>query len=186
MLNMLLTGGSKGADLLWHQLAKNLGHDVMAFSFVNHSFACNREDLVVLNELELSEGDSLIAEANTYLKRNYPSSSSYVNNLIRRNYWQVKGSKRIYATQELDEDTGLVMGGTGFTVTMGILLGIPEIWLFEPKQNQWLRYHGNTIPSGDWRSITGNPPKPHGIYTGIGAHDLQMNSYIAIKDLMDG
>jgi len=185
MENICLSGASKGADVLWAQLAKKLGHTVKAFSFMNHSFAGDRSDLVVLNELQLSEGENLILEANSYLKRNYPSASSYVNNLIRRNYWQLKGSERIYATQELDEDSGLVTGGTGFTVTMGILIGIPEIYLFEPQRNQWLRFTGNKVPGNHWETLTEKPVKPHGIYTGIGAHDLQMNSYIAIKDLMN-
>lgn len=45
---------------------------------------------------------------------------------------QIQNSDRIYAVRDIGPE-GLVLGGTGCTVTMGLLRTIEEVYVFTPN-----------------------------------------------------
>lgn len=120
-----------------------------------------------------------------YLKRTFPCGSVYVNNLLRRNYYQIEDTNCIYAISSLTQnECRVVTGGTGWAVTMGILKKVPEIYLFDVNKNHWLYYAHSYCDPYLWHDIKKkNIPLPSGKYTGIGKHDLPENGANAIREL---
>lgn len=180
-MNECFSGAADGADLLFNQLATNAGHKVTNFTFSNQKYHGDPKDRVILTMMQLRGADKMIKRANEILQRKFPTRSEYVNDLIRRNYYQVLNAERIYGTQTITD--GLVDGGTGFTVTMGILMGIPEVYIFETSVNTWMKWEGDLTGDRKWYMINGDVPKPYGKYAGIGAREITPEAVIAIKEL---
>ncbi len=80
------------------------------YSFSNH-YGNNHKNSLILNYRELIEADNYIKKANIFLKRIFPTRCEYVNNLIRRNYYQIKNSNRIYAVSHILKNTKLSVSG---------------------------------------------------------------------------
>jgi len=179
-MNICHTGGCKGADQIFGEVAFARGDTVYNYSFLNHHIPANvKGHIVRLNAVGLAEADHHLRLANKQLKRGYfPYPVEYTNNLLRRNYYQVKKTQRIYAVSYLDEFQN-VGGGTGWAVTMGINLGVKEVYVFDWKQDKWFEY----VFLNTWQETT--PPTPHGDYTGIGSHDLPQNGAAAIRALYE-
>jgi|SRR5271157_1017516 len=180
--NICYSGGCAGADELFGNCAKEVGHDVIHYVF--RGMKTNCKELSYLNDLQLLQADICLKKANKYLKRTFPCKSVYVNNLLRRNYYQIMNVERIYAISSLNSN-GYVEGGTGWTVTMGILENVPEVYLFDIKKNHWFTHEVSfSNPICLWYPILiKDIPFPSGNYAGIGKHDLPENGINAIREL---
>lgn len=178
------SGGCKGADQVFGELAEKAGHKVLHFSFQGHRFdpKCNHETIVTLNEFQLAESKDLLKAAGKVLGRT-TGQWEYVRNLLRRNYWQIRTTERVYAITPLEEG-GLPKGGTGWAVTMAVLKKVPDIYVYDVNQLKWFKFD-ELHPFGgrDMNWIEANPPKPYGRYTGIGSHDLTTEGRKAIEGL---
>ena len=104
------SGGADGADAAFGEFASKAGHYVFHYAFAGMATKCKETDLVKikrLNTIELLEGDKALRQAQKTLvndqgkKRWYPCSSVYVNNLLRRNYYQIKQTYVVYAVSRL-------------------------------------------------------------------------------------
>src|ERR1017187_1605110 len=118
MIDTLLSGGCFGGDKVFDDCAKQVGHSIKHYSFFNHHLD-TKGNAVILNEMKLMEADPFLQKANKTLKRKIPRSmNTIVINLLRRNYWQIKETERVYAAAPIDLDTLLVKGGTGWAIQM--------------------------------------------------------------------
>lgn len=178
--NTCFSGGANGADLLFSSLAKRSGHEVEQFTFSDQKYYGDYKDRIILSEFHLNRADSTVKRTNAILQRRFPTSSIYVNNLVRRNFYQVLNAERIYCTQTITD--GLVDGGTGWTVTMGILMGVKEIYIFEANEKVWKRWEGDLTGDRKW-TIMDSMIKPYGKYAGIGARDITPRAVDAITEL---
>ncbi len=129
------SGGAKGADTIWETYGEKYGVSTIAFSFISHN--TDSKHFIILTEKELEESDSYYRKASRLLKRKYPSNNIYVNNLLRRNWFQVKNADTIFAIGELIDN--IVNGGTGWAVAMATIVNKP-IYLFEQNKNIWMKY----------------------------------------------
>lgn len=181
MTDICLSGGAEGADTAWGEAAKAAGHDVRHYVFggINKKHAYPR---FYLNWCELLQAEPHLKKANETLKRgNFPYKSEYVINLLRRNYWQVKNTERVYAVAPLDLNKQQVRGGTGWAVQMAIDLGVPEIYVFDTVKSMWFTYVWK--PYDCFAVNPSMPPKPHGRYTGIGSREITEAGLAAIKQV---
>jgi hypothetical protein len=170
------SGGAKGADALFGQLALEARHLVRHYSFLNHHIAKNPECAVVLNVMQLAVADKYLIRANDVLGRKFPSRSEYVNNLLRRNYYQVKESTSVFASTPLDENM-IPTGGTAWALIMAINLRVPNIYNFDWTRDVWFRYnYGEHTLRAAWEEIERESvPDPTGQYAGIGSSELPEN-----------
>lgn len=181
--NICYSGGAKpfqgfaSADLIFGECAEKAGHQVVHFSFKGHRHG--QIHYKQLTEEQLMEADPWLRKANKILKRTYPTSSEHTNALLQRNYHQIKETKRIYAASTIN-DKGLVDGGTAWAVYMGILLNVPEIYVYDQVREDWFSW----IDSGWW--ALNEIPKPERKYTGIGTRKLTEIGVRAIKELYEG
>lgn len=187
-MNICYSGGSKGADVLFGKLALEAGHDLIHWSFQNHHIAGQKLNAKVLSYPQLMEADQPLKMANEFLKRQYPTRSEYVNNLLRRNYWQIKEADSVYAAMRFTDDM-IPLGGTSWAIIMAAMkLRRPKAYIFNINDDKWYRFpevislygsHQRLLTEIDFTKI----PKPQGKYAGIGASDLPENGIQAIESL---
>lgn len=177
------SGGAKGADYLFGRCAEKVGHTVIHYSFEGHK-AFAKTNLVVLTDDELREADPYLKMANKQLKRSFPARYDDTNNLLRRNYWQVKNTHQVYAVAPLDEQ-GKILGGTAWAVQMAINMSVP-VYVFDLNTNEWYSYDfelNRWLACTGWRKLAPAANFPGRKYTGIGSRDLTPQGERAILDL---
>lgn len=68
--NICFSGGCAGADELFGNCAKEVGHKVVHFMFKGEKTNCKTEDSLYLNDLQLLQADEYLVEANKIFKKN--------------------------------------------------------------------------------------------------------------------
>jgi hypothetical protein len=187
MTSYCISGGAKGADTVFAQCAWAAGHLVSNMSFKGHY--CSKNPCI-LDQNKLNEADPVLKQVNTILKRTFPSGNLYVDNLLRRNRFQVQGVNRVYAVTSLDGN-GIPFGGTAWAVLVALdHEKMKEVYVYDMKVNHWVKFCGFVInpqtfyPAFAWRPISyDSVSRPDGIYTGIGSRELSKDGENAIRDL---
>lgn len=187
-----LSGGADGSDLEFGMCAGAIGHGVIHFSFKGHETVA--PERVILTELQLEAADRPCRAANKSLRRRFPARSPRVTNLLRRDWYQVETAQACYAVSTFELPPGptiplgtvlpdaRVKGGTAWAVQMFIDRHhgeACECFVFDQILCHWFRWVGD-----GWQCIF-EPPKPQGIYAGIGIRDLRPIGRLAIRVLMD-
>ena len=170
-----LSGGADGADLCWGTNASNAGFEVCHFTFRGHRTLAPQTEIVVLQDDQLRVADPFLIKANKTLKRRFPGKNEHVNNLLRRNYYQVAWSDSVYAVATIED--GLVTGGTSWAVQMFLDRGQSDVYVFDQNDQKWYTWDGG------WSEID-TPPYPSGIWAGIGSRNLTVPGKNAIRDLL--
>ena len=101
MTDICFSGGCRGADAVFGEEATKAGHKVVHWAFSGMHSKCPEEQVYRLPSNKLQEADDTLVKANKILGRTYPSRFVYTNNLLRRNYWQIKETERVYAVSSL-------------------------------------------------------------------------------------
>jgi hypothetical protein len=182
MTSICFSGGAAGADHAWGLVAADNGHSVIHFTFSNHRPATD-QNLQLLSQTELYEADAYVAKAAKSMKRRYPSAKDMVNNLLRRNWYQVRFAESVYAVAKLEvDDPGAlkISGGTAWACQMYVdrwyeERNFPEckLYLFDMNTNTWMQWWET------WITID-MPPKPQGRYAGIGSREITDQAVRAI------
>ena len=169
------SGGASGSDFIFSTESIKKSIDVIAFSFDVHNTKSNNR--VILSDKQLKEGFKHIEIANNKLNRNIYNISTYIKNLISRDYFQVKSSDTIFAVGRLQTEN-IVMGGTGWAVQIAIDNKKP-IYFFEQNHNQWYYFDYESNKFEIYESI----PKLTEKFAGIGTREINQNGIDAIKSL---
>ena len=171
------SGGATGSDYIFS--AESIKHNfkVVDYSFDGHN--TKSSNTFVLNPNQLKEGFKHIEIANKKLNRNIHNISSYVKNLICRDWFQVKSSDTIFAIGRLQTEN-TVRGGTGYAVQLGVDNKKP-IYLFEQNDNQWFYFDYES----DKFEIYEETPKLTEKFAGIGTREISDNGIKAIINLFE-
>ena len=173
----MFSGGANGADLFWGVVAKEVGHKIIHYSFKGHKPLSSLEETVVLNQDELNLGDTALVEANKTIKRTFPAKSEHTNNLLRRNYWQIRESDALYGVGFIDN--GEVKGGTAWAIVMYVNRKHNDnVYFLNQIDGKWYQFI-------DGWNVIENPPKPSGKWTGVGTRDLYEDSQQKIINLFN-
>lgn len=178
------SGGAKGADQLFGECAEAVGHAVVHWTFGEHFSPCRKELIVRLGYTHLMKADPYLIEANALIKRQFPTRSEYVNNLLRRNFYQVFDNDRLYAVTALNPD-GIPFGGTAWAIVMGYNLGMREMYVFDTVVNVWKSFERKNGNRYEWNEHWDDEdiPFPKGRYAGIGSSELPESGAISIRKL---
>lgn len=191
--NWCLSGGADGADIQWGMVAGSVGHGVIHFSFKGHATMAPPSEVVTLTERQMMEADSHCRRANKTLRRRFPAKSVKVTNLLRRDWFQVETAQSCYGISTFERPleptipVGTVLrdlrvkGGTAWAVQMFIDRhhGACPCFVFDQVSCDWFQWVGD-----GWQRIY-EPPRPTGIYAGVGARDLLPMGKLAIRVLLD-
>lgn len=185
--DILLSGAAEGADSAFSKMASASKHQVVNWTFAGHKTKL-RKGLYQLSTEHLAAADPYLARANKNLLRSWPPQSQHVNNLLRRNFYQVKWSNSVYAVSRWSKDKSMLRidGGTAWACQMYVdrflydqePMSLCNLYFFDQDGENW--YTWNRV----WEQIP-SPPKPQGIYAGIGSRDLNAAGTAAICCLYD-
>lgn len=188
--DICLSGGADGADLQWGMTAGQAGHMVVHWSFSGHRSKAPVAEVVVLTPEQLEAADEACKAASGGIARWFPPKSLFVRNLLRRNWYQVKDAERVYAVATLETDrapfNGIVSGGTAWATQMFIdRFGGRrcECYVYDQKTEAWYQWAGLSGET-NWELLPDGPPKPYGVWAGIGSRDLLTCGKEAIRKLM--
>lgn len=173
------SGGAAGSDSLWGDTAAKLGHQVTHYIFPGYRAKATTGDFVTLSEDQLELADAHCHAANVLLQRRYPPDNRYIQNLLRRNWYQVEGSKSLYAISSFKRQK--VVGGTAWAVAMFLIkhdLQTCPAYVFDQEARHWFTWRGA------WEEIY-EPPFPQGVYAGIGTRNLNLNGRLAVKTVFE-
>ena len=172
--SLCFSGGAKGADHAWGLMAENAGHDLIHFTFQGHK-PVEERFAKKLTRAELDEANPYVETAAKSMRRRWPSQNQHVNDLLRRNHFQVRYSERVYAVANfLPDDKSMlkISGGTAWACQMFVdrwyadrTLKECELYFFDMLSNKWMQWWET------WIDIE-KPPIPHGRYAGIGSRDI--------------
>lgn len=175
------SGGAIGSDLMWETEGKEYGVKTISYSFDGHS---NKgEHPHILTPEELKEGWEHLVIAEKTLKRSlkYTTRYQYVENLLCRNWFQVKNAESIFAVGTFkNKKRNIVNGGTGWAVQMAVDNG-KNIFFFDQDTKSWWLYvpeMGQFLEMYELPKLTEN-------FAGIGTRDLTEAGELAIKELYE-
>lgn len=172
-----LSGGALGSDLQWGMCAGMAGATVIHWSFEGHKTSAPESEVVKLDDALLNQANDAIKRASVVLKKR-PPTKNFTKKLIQRNFYQVRDAGSIYAVSSILPD-GNVAGGTGWAVAMYLdLHGPTNCFVFDQVVDAWFTRDGSA-----WTKIQ-SPPKPAGVWAGVGTTDLLQNGKDAIRTLL--
>lgn len=174
-------------------VAGSAGHSVIHWSFNGHKSNAPISETVTLTKAQLKLADQYCARAAPSLRRPWPPRRTYVQNLLRRNWYQVETAQRCYAISLFRLDSTqriaigetisdvMVQGGTAWAVQMFIDKHNGQAcpcYVFDQNCCYWFEW------KGVWTRIY-EPPRPAGIYAGVGTRKLNSIGKLAIRVLLD-
>lgn len=168
------SGGAHGSDTAWDDIGFEFG-----MIRNNHYYAEGEKTPkgnVALSKSQLLEADQYLKEANKTLRRRFPSKNEYVNNLLRRNWWQVKNSDAIFAISTITNDK--VDGGTGWAVHMGMAVGKP-VYVFDQIKEKWYTHLPEIVGFMEMPDV----PKLTKNFAGIGTREINEAGKNAIREV---
>lgn len=177
---VLYSGGCQGGDYIFGVIAEKYGYNVDHYYGFAHKTPFGNS---IIDENGINEGLQVANRVARFLKKNTPTdSTTYVANMIGRNWHQVKNTEAVYAVQELTPDSKHVESGTSWAVEEAIrILKVPYIYVLDPKTMQWYQYQYGL---GIFQEIKepNEPPSHFSHITGIGSRTLKpgADDFIAV------
>ena len=170
---ILHSGGAIGADITWEIIGRRFGLTEFNHYFIEgYKTTKGNASIKMTDELQ-KVIDADLVKANKSLKRSYPTRNAYVNNLLRRNWFQVARSESVFAISKIEN--GLVSGGTGWAVQMAIDKGI-DVFCFCQLAKRWHKH-----VNGFW--IVMETPTLTENFAGIGTREINDDGIKAIEDV---
>lgn len=139
---------------------------------------------IILTPEQLETGRPFAEQAAKNLKRaSLTKRTTFVQNLLLRNWWQVRDAKSVYAVGVIDHDKNIVKGGTGYAVQMfinrGVMTAVSGPWVFDQEVGSWFQWNRSWAR---WDKVE-RPPHPSDKYAGVGTRELNQLGLSAIFEV---
>ncbi len=170
----LYSGGAKGAEAAFGELADRYGVSEINFSFNGHH-QDRLEHRVELSERELAAGDVSLKYVSRRLHRDYAHKVG-IRKILQSLWHQVSRAQQIFVVGVIQED-GTVQGGTGWSVELARMWH-KDLWVFDQDQDGWFSWSGSR-----WES--GVPVINSEHVCGTGTRRLQDNGRQALAELFE-
>lgn len=167
------SGGAIGADTMWDSIGAEYGM-VKNNHYYIEGQKTPKGNVSLSQEIALEADDKLRA-ANVMMKRKFPTSSEKTNNLLRRNWAQVKNAEAVFAIATIKNN--IVQGGTGWAVHMAINENKP-VYVFDQNQEKWFTSDGGSFFEIETPILTPN-------FAGIGTREINKKGIQAIRDVYE-
>lgn len=171
----LHSGGARGAEATFGEMAERYGIREVTFSFEGHMNRVRSRGLRVLTENELRIGDVSLRYVSQRLGRIFPQHPS-VRSVIQSIWHQVKPCHQIFVVGIIQPDL-TVRGGTGWGAELARRWK-KEVFVFDQVQDSWFRWDGE-----QWAKAEPVVTSPY--FVGTGTANLQANGQKAIETLFE-
>lgn len=132
----LYSGGAKGAETVFGELAERYGLQEINFSFEGHLQERGR-GRKLLTERELAAGDVSLLYVSRRLKRGY-SKEGMIRKVLQTIWHQVSWSDQVFVIGMIQEDD-TVVGGTGWAVELARMWR-KNLWVYDQERRAWFRW----------------------------------------------
>lgn len=167
------SGGAVGADTVWDQIGQEFGMTDTKHYYVEGNKTPSGN--TAITQIVANEADVKLRKANETLGRRFPTSSKYIDNLLRRNWQQVKNSDAVFAVGNINNAKTKVEGGTGWAVQMAIDNETP-VFVFDHNSSKWYTWNNDRFIVTETPTLTKN-------FAGIGSRKIQESGKQAIRDV---
>jgi hypothetical protein len=179
-MKIVHSGGAKGTDALFGQLAVRNKMRVIHHSFPGHKLHALAGEVRKHAPEDLESQCPLLDEAAEHLGRKIPNTT-YKVNLLLRNGFQIQHSKLVVAAASVeDAENCRVEGGTGWAVAMAYLRGMP-ILVFDLDREQWMySLKGSSLQPVSRKPDMNRFPMQ---WAGIGSREITAGGRAAVEQL---
>ena len=157
----LYSGGLKGAEATFGEVAEKLGVKEIIFSFEGHKLNRNK-NAVILSKEELERGDISMELASRMLNRTYYETEK-IRKVLQTIFHMVNNGHQVFVIGTIQEDNS-VKGGTGWAVELAKLFNRP-LHVFDQPRKKWFTWTDN-----DWKED--NPVIEFDTFVGSGTRYL--------------
>lgn len=170
---VLFSGGLRGAEAAFGEVAERYGVEEVNFTFDGHHIE-RRRGVRTLNHEELAQGDVSLEYVGRLLNRHFPKTD-YFRRVLQTIWHQVNNAQEVYVIGKILAD-GTVKGGTGWGSEFAKICNKP-LFVFDQDHDSWSRWSGSA-----WEEAAA-PRLRHVHFTGTGTRHLQDNGRAAIAKL---
>ena len=173
------SGGCPGSDMTWENEGNKYGVKTIAYSFGGHKQ--EGKNRVILAIEQLNEGFENVLIANKAVKRYPQGQARYIQNLLARNWFQVKNADAVFAIGKFI-DSHRVAGGTGWAVQMAVDCDKP-VYVFSQDSigGAWFRY----MPVVGFECLWGEIPTLTKNFAGVGTREINEHGTVAIEKILE-
>jgi xanthosine utilization system XapX-like protein len=142
----LYSGGAKGAECLFGELAEQHGLQEVNFTFEGHR-ANRTVNAVQLSERELEAGNVNMADVSRRLSRTYSTEGTLIRRILQTLWHVVSRAQQVFVVGIIqDDDT--VTGGTGWSVELARMWN-KDLWVYDCDREGWFRWDGAAWVAGE-------------------------------------
>ena len=171
----LLSGGAKGTECAFGELAEEWGLTEVNYSFSGRPTARNR-GVVELRDEELKQGEVSSAYIEAQLHRQFPKTPQF-RKMLHTIWHQVATSGQVFVVGVILDDA-TVNGGTGWAAELGKHFGKP-VYVYDQEKRGWF-----TWTQGKW--VAEEAPRiSRTRFTGTGTRFLSDEGRAAIRSLFE-
>lgn len=168
----LYSGGLKGAEKTFGELAEKYGVNEINFSFEGHK--CSREkNITLLSDAELKKGNISMEIVSGRMGRRYAQADK-IRKVFQIIFHMVNKGYQVLAIGWIQSDK-TVKGGTGWGVELAKFFNRP-VSVFDQTTNAWYVWKEN-----DW--VEEVPVIQHKTFCGTGTRNLSDEGRKAIEEL---
>lgn len=168
----LYSGGLKGAETCFGEMAEKMGIKEVAFSFAGHQI--NREkNVTILSDEELQRGNISMELASKMMNRTYYEAEK-IRKVLQTIFHMVNKGHQVFVIGTILENN-TVKGGTGWAVELAKLFNRP-LSVYDQGTSQW-----HTWRDGSWQQDS--PKIEHKTFVGSGTRNLTDAGRQAIENL---
>ena len=168
----LYSGGLKGTEQLFGELAEKNGVNEVTFSFDGHKLS-REKNVKVLTEAELSRGHISMEIISTKMGRKYAHAET-IRKVFQLLFHMINKGYQVFSVGWIQDD-GTVRGGTGWGIELAKFFGRP-VSVFDQDENKWFTWQGTS-----W--VEDTPVINSKTFCGTGTRNLSENGRKAIEDL---
>ncbi len=172
---ILYSGGARGAESCFGELAEKYGLDEVNFSFEGHVVERTRGVRYLTSE-ELARKDVSITYVSSLMNRNY-SRAPIFRKVLQTVCWQVASGMEIFVVGQILDDL-TVKGGTGWGAEYAKICNKP-LFVFDQVQDAWFRW-----VEKEWQKVQ-VPLISKRHFTGTGTRFLESNGRQALEELYE-
>lgn len=171
----LHSGGARGAEAAFGEMAERYGLAEITFSFEGHTNRVRSRGLRMLTDSELRAGDVSLRYVSHRLKRVFPEDPQ-VNKVLQSIWHQIKPCQQVFVIGSIQQD-GTVRGGTGWGAELARRWKC-ELNVFDQVQSQWFKWENQ-----EWKPSKPVIKSPR--FAGTGTKHLESAGLKAIEDLYE-
>ena len=170
----LCSGGLKGAESYFGELAEKWGIKEVNYTFPGHKID-REKNVVILSDEELKRGDISMELASKMMGRSYYESEK-IRKVLQTIFHMVNSGHQIFVVGTIQDDN-TVKGGTGWAVELAKLFNRP-VSVYGQVRKNWYTWR-----NGAWEEDS--PRIEHETFVGSGTRFLTDDGKQAIEKLFE-